>query len=117
MRMWDEETDEGERNAIDADIRDLTVDCSRKDLLKAAYIRFDDLDAISKNVRWFKDILRLRVDQAGGSAGWPSSLASLSRLFPGSSARLRCHAGRRCSKSPAPWGQARSRSLPCGPVK
>ncbi len=85
MKMWDEETDETERAEIVADIQDLIEDCAQKDLVRAAYIRFDDLDAIAKNIRLFKDTLRLKVDQAGGIGrlaeltGIPQP--SLSRFF------------------------------------
>ena len=66
MKLWAEETDEAEREEVIADIQDMIDDCAQKEKIEGVYIRFDDLDAISKNIRSFKDNLRGIVDQNGG---------------------------------------------------
>lgn len=85
MKMWVEETDQHERDEIVADIQDLVQDCSQHEKVEGTYIRFDDLDVIAKNIRAFKDNLRMIVDQNGG-IGRLASLTnipqpSLSRFF------------------------------------
>jgi len=66
MKMWVEEDDKKERDEIVADIQDLIDDCSQKEKVEGVYVRFDDLERIAKNVREFKDNLRLLVDKHGG---------------------------------------------------
>jgi DNA-binding phage protein len=85
MKMWQDETDPSEREAIIADIQDMIDDCSQKEKVEGVYVRFNDLDAIAKNIQCFKDSLRLKVDQNGGIkrlaalTGIPQP--SLSRFF------------------------------------
>lgn len=85
MKLWQEERDEGERDEIVADIQELVDDCAKKNFTEGTYIRFDDLDAIAKDIRAFKDSLRVIVDERGGIGrlaeltGIPQP--SLSRLF------------------------------------
>lgn len=85
MRMWRDESEASEREAIVADIQELIDDCSQTEKVEAAYVRFDDLERIATNVRVFKDSLRVIVDERGGisklaeKAGIPQP--SLSRLF------------------------------------
>lgn len=85
MKLWAEEEEETEREEIIADIQDMIDDCSQKEKIEKAYIRFDDLDTISKNIRIFKDNLRGVVDEGGGIktlaalTGIPQP--SLSRFF------------------------------------
>jgi len=85
MKMWANETDKKEQDEIIADIQDLIDDCAQKEKIDGTYIRFDDLDSISKNIRKFKDNLRLEVDKRGGLnhlatlTGIPQP--SLSRFF------------------------------------
>ncbi|NJL26012.1 MAG: hypothetical protein HC902_13160 [Calothrix sp. SM1_5_4] len=55
MKMWVDETDKKERDEIIADIQDLIDDCAQKEKVEGVYIRFDDLEAIAKDVRKFKD--------------------------------------------------------------
>jgi len=85
MKMWSEETDKKERDEVIADIQDLIDDCAQKEKVEGTYIRFDDLESIAKNIRQFKDNLRLEVDNKGGLGnlakitGIPQP--SLSRFF------------------------------------
>src|ERR1700724_1714016 len=51
MKMWADERDTKERDEIIADIQDLVDDCNQKEKIEGVYIRFDDLDAIAKNIR------------------------------------------------------------------
>lgn len=85
MRMWRDETEASEREAVIADIQELIDDCSQAGKVEAAYVRFDDLDRIATNVRAFKDGLRVIIDERGGigklaeATGIPQP--SLSRFF------------------------------------
>lgn len=85
MKMWRDERDTGERNEIIADIQELINDCSQVESVEGVYVRFDDLDTIGKNIRGFKDNLRMLVDSKGGLThlaqvtGIPQP--SLSRFF------------------------------------
>lgn len=85
MKMWSEEENAPERTEIIADIQDLIDDCAQKANLGNAYLRFDDLEGVAKNIRAFKDSLRLKVDDLGGlgelskKTGIPQP--SLSRFF------------------------------------
>jgi DNA-binding phage protein len=85
MKMWAEETEKKEREEIVADIQDLINDCAQKDKVEGVYIRFDDLERISGNIRGFKDALILKVNERGGLTklseltGIPQP--SLSRFF------------------------------------
>ena len=89
MKMWAEETDETEREATIADIQDMIDECSQQEKIEGVYVRFDDLEQIAKNIRGFKDNLRLLVDQQGGvgelakKTGIPQP--SLSRFFSSAS--------------------------------
>lgn len=85
LKIWFEETDPVERDEIVADIQELFEDCQQLNKIEGVSIRFDDLSAIAKNIREFKDHLRLIVDQNGGIknlstlTGIPQP--SLSRFF------------------------------------
>lgn len=85
MKMWTDEDDQKEKDEIIADIQDLIDDCIQKEKVEGVYVRFDDLDTIAKDVRKFKDNLRLVVESAGGIkelaelTGIPQP--SLSRFF------------------------------------
>lgn len=85
MRQWQEEHEESERNEIVADLQELVEDCSKQGFTEGTYIRFDDLEGIAKDVRVFKDNLRLIVEERGGIGrlaeltGIPQP--SLSRMF------------------------------------
>ena len=89
MKIWADETDQAERDATVADIQDMIDECSQKEKVEGVYVRFDDLDQIGKNIRAFKDNLRLIVDKQGGIGnladltGIPQP--SLSRLFSSAS--------------------------------
>lgn len=85
MHLWAEEKDQEERNEIIADIQDL-IDASRqKEKSEEIYIKFNDLDAIAKHIRAFKDSLYQEVMERGGISklseltGMPQP--SLSRFF------------------------------------
>jgi DNA-binding phage protein len=85
VKMWREDTDVNERAAIVADIQDLIDDCAKNGYSEGAYIRFNDLEAIAKDIRAFKDSLRVLVDERGG-VGMLADLTgipqpSLSRFF------------------------------------
>jgi DNA-binding phage protein len=85
LKMWVNEDDSAERDEIIADVQELIEDCSQAGQIEGVYVRFDDLDAIAKNIRGFKDHLRSIVDQNGGIknlstlTGIPQP--SLSRFF------------------------------------
>lgn len=85
MKMWAEETDSEEKDETVAEIQNLVDDCAQKDTVEGVYVRFDDLDAIAKNIRSFKDGLRAIVDQNGGIGALSTSTGipqpSLSRFF------------------------------------
>lgn len=85
MRLWMDEDDKKERNEIVADIQDMLDACSQKEKSEEIYIKFNDLDAIAKDIRAFKDSLYQEVMQRGGISklseltGIPQP--SLSRFF------------------------------------
>jgi len=85
MKMWSEESEKKEKDEIIADIQDMIDECAQKEKIEGAYIRFDDLGKIAKNIRSFKDNLRMIVDKKGGIkavaelTGIPQP--SLSRFF------------------------------------
>ena len=85
MKMWAEEDVPADRDEIVADIQDLINDCTQKEKVEGVYVRFDDLEGIAKNIRGFKDSLRIKVDALGGigelskKTGIPQP--SLSRFF------------------------------------
>jgi DNA-binding phage protein len=85
MSIWAEEKDANEKEEVIADIQDMIDACERKDKQEEMYIKFNDLDAISKNIRAFKDTLLQKVMKQGGISklsgltGIPQS--SLSRFF------------------------------------
>ena len=85
MHLWIGEKDDEERNAIVADIQDLIDACGQKEKTEEIYIKFNDLDAIAKNIRAFKDSLYQEVMKRGGISkladltGIPQP--SLSRFF------------------------------------
>lgn len=87
MVMWAETADEEERDTLVADIQEMIDECkSAPGRREKQYIEFTDLDAISENIREFKDSLRLEVEKRCDSlqelsdkTGMPVS--SLSRFF------------------------------------
>ena len=89
MKMWAEESDQEEKDETIAEIQDLIDDCSQTEKIDGAYIRFDDLEGIAKNIRTFKDNLRTIVDQNGGighlAAMTEIPQPSLSRFFSSAS--------------------------------
>ena len=89
FKMWAAESDSHERDEIIADIQEMIDDCSQTDLIEGTFIRFDDLEGISKNIRSFKDHLRLIVDEKSSLTDLSSMTGipqpSLSRFFNSSS--------------------------------
>lgn len=76
MVMWLDEAIEADRAEIVADIQELIDDCRQGGLDEGVYVRFNDLDAIAKDIRGFKDRLRLIVEDRGGI----NHLAELTRI-------------------------------------
>jgi hypothetical protein len=64
--MRAEEDDAAERAEIVADIQEVIDDCAQQEQVEGVFVRFDDLEAIAKNIREFKDTLRAEVDKKGG---------------------------------------------------
>lgn len=64
--LWANETDDQERNEIIADIQELIDDCHQLEKEEFAYIKFNDLEAIAKDIRAFKDSLLAIVTEQGG---------------------------------------------------
>jgi DNA-binding phage protein len=87
MEMWASEEKQSEKDAIVADLQDEIEDfqSAPKKPTKKPYIKFDDLEAIAKDVMGFKQHLKTLVDQWGGitklarETGIPQP--SLSRFF------------------------------------
>ncbi|MBB71417.1 MAG: hypothetical protein CMF50_03365 [Legionellales bacterium] len=87
--MWHEEVDSKERDEIIADIQDLILDCSQATKSEQPYIKLNDLDAISANIREFKDSLFEIVIQQGSISSLADKTGipqpSLSRFFKSNS--------------------------------
>ena len=66
MKLWINETDQKERDEIVADIQDMINDCAQQDHQEAPYVRFDDLEAVAKDIRAFKNSLLQTVSENGG---------------------------------------------------
>lgn len=66
VTLWAQESDSTERDEIVADIQDLINDCTQQGKEEFTYVKFNDLDAIAKNIREFKDSLLLIVNEHGG---------------------------------------------------
>lgn len=85
MKLWFYEDTAQERNEIIADIQELIEDCQLKTHAEVTTIKINDLEAISNDIRKFKDSLLSIVDQKGGIShlaeltGIPQP--SLSRFF------------------------------------
>jgi len=85
LKLWRDENDQNERDEIVADIQELIDDCQRKNKAEFFHVKMNDLDAISKDIRAFKDSLLDVVTQKGGIShlaeltGIPQP--SLSRFF------------------------------------
>jgi DNA-binding phage protein len=85
MRLWMKEDDSAERDEIIADLQDLIVASGQKGKSEEMYIKFNDLEAIAKDIRGFKDTLYQEVVKRGGVSklseltGIPQP--SLSRFF------------------------------------
>ena len=89
MGFWIEENDKKLKNEIVADIQEMIDDCVSNEKTEEIYVKFNDLDAIAKNIRAFKDSLLQMVMKHGGVSklaeltGIPQP--SLSRFFNSSS--------------------------------
>lgn len=73
MKMW---TEEGEGPEIIVDLQELIDDNEQLTREDRVSVRFNDLDAIAKDIRGFKDQLRLIVEEMGGI----TKLAELTRI-------------------------------------
>ena len=71
--LWDKEQDKNEKSEIIADIQELIDECSQHEKLIYPYVKFNDLDAIAKDIRSFKDSLLIIINEK-------SSLKELSEL-------------------------------------
>ena len=89
--LWSQEEDQVQREEIVADLQDEIDDHkeSPKTPVKKPYVKFDDLDAIAKDVMKYKNALRKIVDKWGGinklskATGIPQP--SLNRFFSSAS--------------------------------
>lgn len=85
MNLWMDEEDKKVRDEIVADIQEMIDECAPKGKVEEIYVKFNDLDAIAKNIRAFKDSLLQMVVERGGVSklseltGIPQP--SLSRFF------------------------------------
>ena len=85
LKLWRDESDQQERDEIIADIQELVEACQQKVVDAFPRIKMNDLDAIAKDIRSFKDNLLDIVNQKGGIShlaeltGIPQP--SLSRFF------------------------------------
>ena len=85
MNLWMGEEDKKVRDEIVADIQEMIDECAPKEKVEEIYVKFNDLDAIAKNIRAFKDSLLQMVVARGGISklseltGIPQP--SLSRFF------------------------------------
>lgn len=85
MRLWVKENDNAERDEIIADLQDLIDASNQFGKSEEMYIKFNDLEAIAKDIRGFKDSLYQEVIKRGGVSklseltGIPQP--SLSRFF------------------------------------
>jgi len=61
MQLWAAEKDKKEQDEIVADIQDAINDCLQQEKVEEIYVKFNDLDAIAKNIRAFKDSLYQEV--------------------------------------------------------
>jgi DNA-binding phage protein len=85
MHLWINEKDAEEKNEIIADLQDLIDASNQEGIIREQYVKFNDLDAIAKDIRAFKDSLYQIVVARGGVSklseltGIPQP--SLSRFF------------------------------------
>jgi len=85
INLWMSEEDKKVQDEIVADIQEMIDECTQKEKIEEIYVKFNDLDAIAKNIRAFKDSLYQEVIQRGGISklsdltGIPQP--SLSRFF------------------------------------
>jgi DNA-binding phage protein len=85
MHLWIAEKDKNEKDEIISDIQDMIDACEQDDKSNEIYIKLNDLDAIAKNIRAFKDALyqeamaRGGISQLSEATGIPQP--SLSRFF------------------------------------
>jgi DNA-binding phage protein len=66
MHLWAGEDNKKVRDEIIADIQEMIDECAPKEKTKERYVKFNDLDAIAKNIRAFKDSLLQIVNERGG---------------------------------------------------
>ncbi len=66
LKLWEEETEQKERDEIVADIQDLINDCLQSEKVEYPIVKFNDLEEVAKDVRAFKDNLLMIVNEKGG---------------------------------------------------
>lgn len=66
IHLWAQEKDSEERDEIIADIQDMIDASGQKEKSEEIYIKFNDLDAIARDIRAFKDSLYQEVMARGG---------------------------------------------------
>lgn len=85
LNLWREESNIQERDEIIADLQRLIEDCMQPGRVELPYVKFNDLETISHDIRAFKDTLLMVVNDKGGitklaeATGIPQP--SLSRFF------------------------------------
>ena len=85
MKLWINERSAKGRNEIAADIQDMIDDNQQQGRKQEPHVRFNDLDAVAKDIRSFKDSLLQIVMKKGGIKRLSESThipqPSLSRFF------------------------------------
>ena len=85
LKLWRDEDDIKERDDIVADIQELIDDCAVANKEVFTEIKMNDLDAISTEIRAFKDSLLKEVNEKGGISYLAKAThipqPSLSRFF------------------------------------
>lgn len=85
MNLWMDEADKKVRDEIVADLQEMIEECAPKEKVEEIYVKFNDLDAIAKNIRAFKDSLYQTVMNQGGISKFSKLTGipqpSLSRFF------------------------------------
>lgn len=76
LKLWSEEDERNEKKEIISDIQDMIDACGQKEKPEEIYVKFNDLDAIAKNIRAFKDSLYQKVMEQCGI----SKLAELTEI-------------------------------------
>lgn len=76
LKLWRDENDIQEKQEIIADIQELIDDCAIAASENFTSVKINDLEAIAKNIRMFKDNLLTIVNEHGGI----SKLAQITKI-------------------------------------